>query len=120
VKKEARVVVLPLDDDSDNIQIRWSAGGAVNLKEQHPDVQKVLRLAIDYYMGNHMMENFYPDVHERANFAVESFVSAAEDLHFPNIASAVVVEVSGGRALSKYGEALAVVVSDLPLCSDIC
>jgi hypothetical protein len=43
VKKEARVVVLPLEN-SDNIQIRWSAGGAVNLKEQHPDVQKVLRL----------------------------------------------------------------------------
>ncbi|KAJ7799580.1 hypothetical protein B0H14DRAFT_3787630 [Mycena olivaceomarginata] len=109
VKKEARVVVLPLDDDSDNIQIRWSAGGAINLKEQHPDVQKVLRLVIDYYMGNHMMDNFYPDVHVRANFILESLVCAAEDLHLPNIASAVVVEVNGGRALSKYGEALAVV-----------
>ncbi|KAJ7802953.1 hypothetical protein B0H14DRAFT_1650216 [Mycena olivaceomarginata] len=108
VKKEARVVVLPLEN-SDNIQIRWSAGGAVNLKEQHPDVQKVLRLAIDYYMGNHMMDNFYPGVHVRANFVLDSLVCAAEDLHLPNIASAVVVEVNGGRALSKYGEALAVV-----------
>jgi hypothetical protein len=70
-------------------------------------------------MGNHMMDNFYPGVHVRANFVLESLVCAAEDLHLPNIASAVVVEVNGGRALSKYGEALAVVVSDLPSCSDI-
>ncbi|KAJ7796916.1 hypothetical protein B0H14DRAFT_3549491 [Mycena olivaceomarginata] len=91
VKKEARVVVLPLDNDSDNIQIRWSAGGAVNLKEQHPDVQK----SITKQCAEILHQN--------------SILCAAEDLHLPNIASAVVIEVNGGRALSKYGEALAVV-----------
>ncbi|KAJ6456890.1 hypothetical protein C8R45DRAFT_1082000 [Mycena sanguinolenta] len=108
VKKEVRDVALPLDDTGD-IAVRWSPAGTINLKEQHSDVQKMLRLGIDYYLGTHMIENFYPDVSQRANFTLDSFVNAAEDLHLPEIASAVVVEVKGGRVLSAYGEALGAV-----------
>jgi hypothetical protein len=75
------------DPDTDSIEIRLNERGAVGIKTQHRDVERMLQLAIDYYFGFHLIENMYPDLRGKTKFGYDSMARATRDLTLAAIAN---------------------------------
>ncbi|KAJ7783990.1 hypothetical protein DFH07DRAFT_948993 [Mycena maculata] len=103
VKPEPADVGLPPPTaHTGSIDIRFD-GKRVGLKNQHPDVKKTGQLAIDYYLGFHLLKNSYPDVLEATKFAKDALLRSARHLGFKAIEARLIAD-------DEYREALTTLV----------
>ncbi|KAJ7818905.1 hypothetical protein B0H14DRAFT_2837945 [Mycena olivaceomarginata] len=68
---------------SGDISLRKNSRGTLNLTKQHPDVQNVLGLAIDYFLGFYLLKCAYPDLHVKTTFYQDALTRSARDLKLP-------------------------------------
>ncbi|KAJ7157832.1 hypothetical protein C8R46DRAFT_418658 [Mycena filopes] len=90
--------------DSHDISLRRNNRGAVNLTQQHPDVQSLLGLALDYFLGFYLLKCAYPDIRLKTTFYQDALTLSARDLNLPLIEARL-------RQDAEYRSGLATVLS---------
>ncbi|KAJ6474942.1 hypothetical protein C8R45DRAFT_1160172 [Mycena sanguinolenta] len=93
--------------DENDLSIRFTQSGGINLKLQHADIQKVIRLGLDYYKSRYIQDDMCPEPAERTAFALDALTSAAEDHRLRKVVALVELATPDGTVLSQYGEMLA-------------
>ncbi|KAJ7789008.1 hypothetical protein B0H14DRAFT_3162291 [Mycena olivaceomarginata] len=83
IKAELEDGTLTSTGGSDDINLRKNSRGTLNLTKQHPDVQNVLGLAIDYFLGFYLLKCAYPDLRVRTTFYQDALTRSARDLKLP-------------------------------------
>lgn len=63
-----------------NMNLQKNARGTINLTAQHPDIQSLLALGIDYFLGFYLLKCAYPDLNQRTTFYTDTLVRSARDL----------------------------------------
>ncbi|KAJ7798503.1 hypothetical protein B0H14DRAFT_2906566, partial [Mycena olivaceomarginata] len=83
IKAEPEDSTLTSTGGSDDINLRKNSRGTLNLTKQHPDVQNVLGLAIDYFLGFYLLKCVYPDLRVKTTFYQDALTRSARDLKLP-------------------------------------
>ncbi|KAJ7803880.1 hypothetical protein B0H14DRAFT_3154279 [Mycena olivaceomarginata] len=83
IKAEPEDSTLTSTGGSDDINLRKNRRGTLNLTKQHPDVQNVLGLAIDYFLGFYLLKCAYPDLRVKTTFYQDALTWSARDLKLP-------------------------------------
>jgi hypothetical protein len=83
IKAEPEDSTLTSTGGSDDINLRKNSRGTLNLTKQHPDVQNVPGLAIDYFLGFYLLKSAYPDLRVKTTFYQDALTRSARDLKLP-------------------------------------
>ncbi|KAJ7315810.1 hypothetical protein DFH08DRAFT_820382 [Mycena albidolilacea] len=84
IKAEPEDGTLTSTGGSDDINLRKNSQGTLNLTKQHPDVQNVLGLAIDYFLGFYLLKcASYLDLRVKTTIYQDALMWSAQDLKLP-------------------------------------